>query len=157
MPLDQPPFAGIPGALDELHHGDLLAAVVLKASTKEVVAYRRGQEIRITGKGLGFVAPMLAEKAPQSRRVRRGAIIRLRSTGKENYLRLKDEGTSVRAWLQDPSPASRRQARLGQLWLAWLRICRNQLAVAGLIIVVSLILAGFDFLISLGIQGLLGN
>ena len=73
-------------ALGEVNdHGDLLAAVVLKASTKEVVAYRRGQEIRITGKGLGFVAPMLAEKAPQSRRVRRGAIIRLRSTGKDAW------------------------------------------------------------------------
>ena len=71
-------FADLPGGtvseeqLDEAlgevsDHGDLLAAVVLKASTKEVVVYRRGQEIRITGKGLGFVAPMLAEKAPQSR------------------------------------------------------------------------------------------
>ena len=89
-------FADLPGgtvseeqldeALGEVNdHGDLLAAVVLKASTKEVVVYRRGQEIRITGKGLGFVAPMLAEKAPQSRRVRRGAIIRLRSTGKDAW------------------------------------------------------------------------
>ena len=89
-------FADLPGGtvseeqLDEAlgevsDHGDLLAAVVLKASTKEVVVYRRGQEIRITGKGLGFVAPMLAEKAPQSRRVRRGAIIRLRSTGKDAW------------------------------------------------------------------------
>lgn len=43
--------------------------------------------------------------------------------------------TALRAWLQDPSPASRRQARLGQLWLAWLRISRNRLAMAGLIIV----------------------
>lgn len=48
--------------------------------------------------------------------------------------------TALRAWLQDPSPASRRQARLGQLWLAWLRICRNRLAMAGLAIVASLIL-----------------
>lgn len=43
--------------------------------------------------------------------------------------------TTLRAWLQDPSPASRRQARLGQVWLAWLRIRRNRLAMAGLIIV----------------------
>ncbi len=66
-------------------HGDLLAAIVTKAGPKEVVVYRRGEEIRITGKGLGFVAPMLAEKAPQSRRVRRGAIIRLRSTDKGGW------------------------------------------------------------------------
>ncbi len=48
--------------------------------------------------------------------------------------------TTLRAWLQDPSPTSRRQARLGQAWLAWLRIQRNRLAMAGLIIVVLLLL-----------------
>jgi peptide/nickel transport system permease protein len=48
--------------------------------------------------------------------------------------------TTLRAWLQDPSPTSRRQARLGQLWLAWLRIQRNRLAIAGLVIVTILLL-----------------
>lgn len=48
--------------------------------------------------------------------------------------------TTLRAWLQDPSPGSRRQARLGQMWLAWLRIRRNRLAMAGLIIVAVLLL-----------------
>jgi peptide/nickel transport system permease protein len=48
--------------------------------------------------------------------------------------------TTLRAWLQDPSPTSRRQARLGQAWLAWLRIRRNGLAMAGLVIVTTLIL-----------------
>ncbi len=43
--------------------------------------------------------------------------------------------TAVRAWLTDPNPSSRRQARLGQMWLAWLRIRRNRLAMAGLLIV----------------------
>ena len=47
--------------------------------------------------------------------------------------------TTLRAWLQDPSPTSRRQARLGQAWLAWLRIRRNGLAMAGLVIVTILI------------------
>lgn len=47
--------------------------------------------------------------------------------------------TTLRAWLQDPSPTSRRQARLGQMWLAWLRIRRNRLAMAGLIIVAVLL------------------
>jgi peptide/nickel transport system permease protein len=43
--------------------------------------------------------------------------------------------SSLAAWLSDPSPTSRRQARLGQGYLAWLRIRRNRLAVAGLVIV----------------------
>ena len=52
--------------------------------------------------------------------------------------------TTLRAWLQDPSPTSRRQARLGQAWLAWLRIRRNRLAMAGLIIVgILLFVAAF--------------
>ena len=58
---------------------------MLKAGPKEVLVYRRGQEIRITGKGLSFVAPMLSEKAPQARRVRRGAIVRVRNTGKDSW------------------------------------------------------------------------
>jgi peptide/nickel transport system permease protein len=48
--------------------------------------------------------------------------------------------TALRAWLTDQNPSSRRQARLGQMWLAWLRIRRNRLAMAGLIIVGILLL-----------------
>ncbi|MES2542504.1 MAG: D,D-dipeptide ABC transporter permease, partial [Pseudomonadota bacterium] len=48
--------------------------------------------------------------------------------------------TALRVWLSDPNPASRRQARLGQAWLAWQRIQRNRLAMAGLIIVAILLL-----------------
>ncbi|MBP9047063.1 MAG: nickel transporter permease [Tabrizicola sp.] len=51
--------------------------------------------------------------------------------------------TTLRAWLTDQNPASRRQAKLGQMWLAWLRIRRNRLAMAGLIIV------GILFLVAL--------
>ncbi|MBT9245700.1 ABC transporter permease [Gemmobacter fulvus] len=43
-------------------------------------------------------------------------------------------------WLRDPNPASRRQARLGQTYLGWLRLKRNPLAVAGLIIIGALLL-----------------
>lgn len=51
---------------------------------------------------------------------------------------------AFRTWLQDPNPASRRQARLGQMWLAWLRIRRNRLAMAGLVIVgLLLVVAAF--------------
>ncbi len=48
--------------------------------------------------------------------------------------------STLRAWLTDPSPTSRRQARLGQGYLAWLRIRRNRLAMAGLVIVGLLLL-----------------
>lgn len=44
-----------------------------------------------------------------------------------------------RDWLLDPSPASRRQARLGQVYRGWLRLARNQLALIGLAIVFLLI------------------
>ncbi len=44
-----------------------------------------------------------------------------------------------RAWLLDPSPASRRQARLGQAYRGWLRLGRNPLALLGLGIVVALV------------------
>lgn len=57
--------------------------------------------------------------------------------------------TALRAWLSDPNPASRRQARLGQAWLAWQRIRRNRLAMAGLVIVgLLLVVAAFAPLIA---------
>jgi len=43
--------------------------------------------------------------------------------------------STLRAWLSEPNPSSRRQAKLGQFWLGWLRIRGNRLATAGLIIV----------------------
>ncbi|MDI3490386.1 MAG: penicillin-binding protein [Thauera sp.] len=73
-------------ALSDINdHDDLLAALVLQASSKAVTVYRRGEEITISGNGLRFAAPMLAEKAPQTRRIRRGAIIRIRDTGDKTW------------------------------------------------------------------------
>ncbi len=48
--------------------------------------------------------------------------------------------SATRAWLLDPSPASRRQARLGQLYRSWLRLAGNPLTLVGLGIVVLLVL-----------------
>ncbi|MEQ9607835.1 MAG: ABC transporter permease [Kiloniellaceae bacterium] len=45
-----------------------------------------------------------------------------------------------RAWLLSGSPASRRQARLGRLYIAWLGFRGNHLAMLGLGIVLTLIL-----------------
>lgn len=48
--------------------------------------------------------------------------------------------SALTLWLRDPSPTSRGQARLGQSYLAWLRLRRNGLAMAGLTISVVLVL-----------------
>ncbi|MDR1853692.1 MAG: PBP1A family penicillin-binding protein [Azoarcus sp.] len=59
-------------------YGDLLAAVVVKASQKEVSVYRAGQFIAIAGTGLRFATPMLNERANPNHQVRRGALVRIR-------------------------------------------------------------------------------
>ncbi|MBS0545423.1 MAG: penicillin-binding protein 1A [Proteobacteria bacterium] len=64
---------------DVADYDDLLAALVLEASPKQIVLYRHGERITVSGTGLRFVAPMLADKAPQTRRIRRGAIVRIRA------------------------------------------------------------------------------
>ena len=57
--------------------GGLVAAVVLEASPREVrVVMRHGDEARISGEGLKFVARALTERNPD-RAIRRGAIVRL--------------------------------------------------------------------------------
>jgi penicillin-binding protein 1A len=65
--------------------GDMLVAVVLSVTQKEVTVYRNGQSIRISGSGLSFATPMLGEKAPQGRRVRRGAVVRIRNNGDKGW------------------------------------------------------------------------
>lgn len=64
---------------------DYRAAVVLEASTSRVKAYRNGEIIEISGNGLAFAAPMLAERAPQTRRIRPGAIIRVMDNGDKGW------------------------------------------------------------------------
>ncbi|AUN93578.1 penicillin-binding protein 1A [Pseudazoarcus pumilus] len=71
--------------LDYRDHQGLLPALVLSASPKEVRVFRNGEIITITGKGLSFVAPMLDQRAPQTRRIRRGAIVRIQETGDESW------------------------------------------------------------------------
>lgn len=57
---------------------DIVAAVVTEASPKSVKAVlSSGEEITITGAGLGFATNLLSDKAPPAKRVRRGAIIRV--------------------------------------------------------------------------------
>ncbi|MEY4305827.1 MAG: hypothetical protein RIT52_2002 [Pseudomonadota bacterium] len=52
--------------------------------------------------------------------------------------------SQITTWLRDPNPTSRRQARLGQAYMAWLRMRRNPLAMVGLgIVAVLMIMAAF--------------
>jgi penicillin-binding protein 1A len=62
---------------------DLLPALVLEASPSQVKAYVGGHGIlQIAGDGLKFAAPMLNDKAPPNKRLRRGAVIRVQNTDK---------------------------------------------------------------------------
>lgn len=70
---------------DTRDYDDLLVGVVLSATSKEVSIYRQGQILKISGKGLAFAAPMLNERAPQSRRIRRGAVVRIHALGENAW------------------------------------------------------------------------
>ena len=62
---------------------ELLAAVVLSASRRQVQAVlRSGEKIEISGDGLRFAARALEPKTPPQRRIRRGALIRVAQQGK---------------------------------------------------------------------------
>ncbi|MCX7892024.1 MAG: penicillin-binding protein 1A [Burkholderiales bacterium] len=64
---------------------DLVPAIVLSASPKQVVAYRRGGETLTIGEGgLKFVQSALSEKAAPARRIRPGAIVRVQRDEKGN-------------------------------------------------------------------------
>jgi penicillin-binding protein 1A len=57
---------------------EIYPALVLEANAKGVKAYRKnGEVIEISGDGLKFARPMLGDKAPAARRLRRGALIRV--------------------------------------------------------------------------------
>ena len=61
---------------------DIVAAVVTEASPKSVRAVlSSGEDITITGPGLSFAANLLSDKAPPTRRVKRGAVIRVIQEG----------------------------------------------------------------------------
>ena len=67
-------------------NGDLVAAVVLKASAREVSAVRAsGETLKISGEGLKPAQSGLADKAPRNIRIRPGAVIRVARTPKNNW------------------------------------------------------------------------
>ena len=67
-------------------NGDVLAAVVLEASAKKIVAARAdGEKLEITGDGLKPAQSGLSDKAPPNIRLRRGAVIRVVQTPKKTW------------------------------------------------------------------------
>ena len=62
---------------------DIVAAVVTEASPKSVRAVlSSGEDITITGAGLAFATNLLSDKAPPTKRVKRGAVIRVIQEGR---------------------------------------------------------------------------
>ena len=65
---------------------DIIAAMVLRAVPGALEAVTAsGEEIRISGAGLGFAKDWLSEKAAPNRRVKRGAVIRVTQEGGSNW------------------------------------------------------------------------
>jgi penicillin-binding protein 1A len=63
---------------DHPDNGDVVSAVVLEASPKKVVVVRQNSEqITITGDGLLPVQSGLSDKAPEAKRLRKGAVVRI--------------------------------------------------------------------------------
>jgi penicillin-binding protein 1A len=61
---------------------DIVAAIVLQASPSQVTAVlASGEEIRMSGAGLAFAQGWLSPKAAETRRIRRGAVIRVTQDG----------------------------------------------------------------------------
>lgn len=71
---------------DHPDNGDLVAAVVLEASPKEVTAVRaNGETLQISGEGLRPAQSGLAAKAPAAIKIRPGAVIRVAKMAKGGW------------------------------------------------------------------------
>ncbi len=71
---------------DHPDNGDVLAAVVLEASPKKIVAVRQsGETLEISGEGLRPAQSGLSDKAAPNIRIRRGAVIRVVKTPKNTW------------------------------------------------------------------------
>ncbi|MDP3137240.1 MAG: PBP1A family penicillin-binding protein [Burkholderiaceae bacterium] len=69
--------------VDHPDNGDVMAAVVLEADPRKIVAVRQtGETVEITGDGLRPAQSGLSDKAPPKIKIRRGAVIRVVKTPK---------------------------------------------------------------------------
>jgi len=65
---------------------DIMAAVVLQATPKLVTAVTAsGEQIRMSGPGIAFASAWLSEKAIPTRRIKRGALIRVTQDGGSSW------------------------------------------------------------------------
>jgi penicillin-binding protein 1A len=65
---------------------DIVAAIVLQASPSQVTAVlASGEEIKLSGAGLAFAQGWLSPKAAETRRIRRGAVIRVTQDGGSSW------------------------------------------------------------------------
>ncbi|MBU4422601.1 MAG: penicillin-binding protein 1A [Gammaproteobacteria bacterium] len=91
-------FVNLPNAPEEVEdaidealashpdNGDILAAVVLEATARKIVAARaNGDTVEITGDGLKPAQSGLSDKAPPNIKIRRGAVIRVVKTPKNTW------------------------------------------------------------------------
>jgi penicillin-binding protein 1A len=91
-------FVDLPSAPDEAEdaidealashpdNGDVMAAVVLEATSRKIVAARaNGDTLEITGDGLKPAQSGLSDKAPPNIKIRRGAVIRVVKTPKNAW------------------------------------------------------------------------
>lgn len=71
---------------DHPDNGDVMAAVVLEAGPKKIVAVRgNGDRFEIVGEGLNAARSGLSEKATPKIKIRRGAVIRVMRTPKDTW------------------------------------------------------------------------
>jgi penicillin-binding protein 1A len=71
---------------DHPDNGDVMSAVVLRASAKEINAVRgNGDTLQIMGEGLRPAQSGLSDKAPPNIKIRRGAVIRVVKTPKNTW------------------------------------------------------------------------
>nr|WP_238147433.1 penicillin-binding protein 1A [Limnohabitans sp. Rim28] len=71
---------------DHPDNGDVMSAVVLQASpTKVVVVRQNSEQITITGAGLVPAQSGLSDKAPSSKQIRKGAVIRIVQAANGNW------------------------------------------------------------------------
>jgi penicillin-binding protein 1A len=71
---------------DHPDNGDVMAAVVLQANPKRILAVRQnGERLEIVGDGLKPAQSGLSDKAPPKIKIRRGAVIRVARTPKDTW------------------------------------------------------------------------
>jgi penicillin-binding protein 1A len=71
---------------EQSENDDIYPALVLEANAKSVKVYRKGgATIDIGGDGIKFARLMIGEKAPNNRKLRRGALIRIQPDDKEGW------------------------------------------------------------------------